>query len=60
MKTATGHEEENPKLYIVQYSKGENIVKTEHYIGTNEKDILSQVDKYLETTNILFRPKNHL
>jgi len=57
MKTAIGHEEENLKLYVVQYTKGENIVKVEHYIGANEKDILSQVEKYPKEISILFRPK---
>lgn len=57
MKTATGHEEENPKLYLVQYTRGENIVKVEHCIGINKQDILSQIEEYLKETSILFRPK---
>src|SRR3989338_2267422 len=57
MKIATGHEEENLKLYAVQYTKGESIVKVEHYIGSNEKDILSEIEKYRKEISILFRPK---
>lgn len=57
MKIATGHEEEIPKLYAVQYTKGENIIKVEHRIGINKQDILSQIEEYLKETSILFRPK---
>ncbi len=48
MKTAAGHEEENLKLYVVHYNRGENIVEVEHRVGVDKKDILSQIEKYLE------------
>ena len=58
MKTAIGHEEENPKLYAIQYSIT-NINRVEHVIASNEKIAISEVMKIWDEkyTNVWVKPR---
>lgn len=58
MKTATGHEEENLKLYALQYSIGRN-TGVEHAIALNDKIALRDIMKSWDEKypNIWVKPK---
>lgn len=59
MKTATGHGEEIPKLYVVQYTIGEKTVEIKHQVGHNTEKVYSQIieEERNKGKSHLFRPR---